>query len=70
MRLRDWNAVQIAKRFVLHANTVRDWIKAIDGRRDPSSLLGRPRWNRIDDVVRWAIHELRRLCPQPEFGLT
>ncbi|MCG3173226.1 MAG: hypothetical protein GMKNLPBB_01404 [Myxococcota bacterium] len=25
-------------------------------------------WNRIDDAVRWATHELRRLCPEPEFG--
>ena len=25
-------------------------------------------WNRIDDVIRWAVHELRRLCPEPEFG--
>ena len=68
MRLRGWNAKDTAERFVLHSNTVRDWIKAVDGRRDPSSLLGRPRWNRIDDAVRYAIHELRGLCPQPEFG--
>ena len=47
MRLRDWSATLVAKRFVLHPNTVRDWIKAIDGRRDPSSLLGRPRWNPV-----------------------
>ena len=25
-------------------------------------------WNQIDDVVRWAVHELQRLCPDPEFG--
>ena len=68
MRLRNWNTTLVTQRFVLHPNTVRDWIKAISGRRDPSSLLGRPRWNRIDDAVRWAVHELRQLCPEPEFG--
>jgi transposase InsO family protein len=25
-------------------------------------------WNRIDDSVRCAVHELPRLCPEPEFG--
>ncbi len=68
MRLRNWSTTLVAKRFILHPNTVRDWIKAVDGRRDPSGLLGRPRWNRIDDAVRWAVHELRQLCPEPEFG--
>ena len=56
MRLRNWNTTLVANRFVLHPNTVRDWIKAVDGRRDPSSLLGRPRWNRIDDAVEWVVH--------------
>ena len=27
-----------------------------------------PKWNRADDAVHRAIHELRRLCPKPEFG--
>ncbi len=36
---------------------------------DPSdSLFPKVRWNRIDDTVRWAVHELRRLCPEPEMG--
>ncbi len=63
MRLRNWNSTLAAKRFVLHPNTIRLWIKALDGRRESSSLLAIPRWNKIDDIVRWAIHELRRLCP-------
>jgi len=25
-------------------------------------------WNKIDDAVRWAIQELRQMCPEPEFG--
>jgi len=31
-------------------------------------FTGRLLWNRIDDAVRWAVHELRLLCPEPEFG--
>ncbi|MEM9420564.1 MAG: integrase core domain-containing protein [Planctomycetota bacterium] len=68
MRIREWNCEVTAKRFVLHPNTIRKWKQAIEGKRDPVGLLGQPRWNRIDDVVKWATHELRRLCPEPEFG--
>ena len=68
MRLQNWNAKRIADRFILHVNTVRQWVKAVDGRCESSTLLDVPRWNRIDDAVRWAVHELRRLCPAPEFG--
>ena len=68
MRLRGWNAKDTARRFVLHPNTVRSWIKVAEGRQTSSSLLGRLPWNKIDDAVRWAVHELRRLCPEPEFG--
>ena len=32
MRLRGWNAKDTARRFVLHPNTVRSWIKIVDGR--------------------------------------
>ena len=36
---------------------------------DPTnSLFPKVRWNRIDDAVRWAVHELRRLCPEQEMG--
>jgi putative transposase len=68
MRLRGWNAVVTAKRFVLHPNTVRAWVQTVEGRRDPGRLLGDVPWNRIHDGVRWAVHELRRLCPEPEMG--
>ena len=34
----------------------------------PPHSSGKPRWNTIDDAVTWAMHELRRLCSQPEFG--
>ncbi|MEM1109809.1 MAG: hypothetical protein AAGH99_14075 [Planctomycetota bacterium] len=68
MRMRDWNCEVAAKRLILHANTIRKWRQAIEGKRDTVGLLGQPRWNRIDDIVKWATHELRRLCPKPEFG--
>ena len=68
MRLRDWNIKNTAKRFVIHENTLRAWIKSIEGSGKPSLLAGAIVWNRMDDAVRWAAHELRRLCPEPEFG--
>ena len=68
MRLRDWNIKITAKRLVIHENTLRAWIKAADGNGKPNLLAGASVWNRIDDAVRWAAHELRRLCPEPEFG--
>ena len=40
MRLRGWNAKRAAQHFVLHANTVRAWRQAIEGKRDPTALLG------------------------------
>lgn len=58
----------IAKRFVLHPNTVRAWIQAVEGRGNERLLSPAVAWNRIDDLVRWAVHELRRLCPEPEYG--
>ena len=57
-----------AERFVLHRNTSRSRIRSLGGKGQPNLLEGAAVWNRIDDAVRWAIHELRRLCPEPEFG--
>ncbi len=57
-----------AKRFVVHPNTIRKWIRAIDGRENAQSLLPQISWNRMDDAVRWTVHELRQLCPEPEMG--
>ena len=68
MRLRDWSAAQTARRFVLHPNTVRGWVKQLQSDDESSRLLTSPVWNRIDDAVRWTVHELRRLCPEPECG--
>jgi len=68
MRLRGWSIARAAEHFVVHPNTIRSWIKALEGNGTASLLSGAVVWNRIDDAVRWAIHELRQLCPQPEFG--
>ncbi|MEM1108874.1 MAG: integrase core domain-containing protein [Planctomycetota bacterium] len=68
MRLRGWSCEEAARRFVLHPNTIRGWRQAIEGKRDPVGLLGQAPWNQIEDIVKWATHELRRLCPEPEFG--
>ena len=68
MRLRDWNVKTAAKRFVIHHNTLRPWIKELEGKGGSSLLDGAVVWNRLDDAVRWAAREIRRLCPEPEFG--
>ncbi len=67
-RLRGWTIKKTARRFVVHPNTIRSWIKAIEGRGNQSLLTDAIRWNRLADAVRWTAHELRRLCPEPEFG--
>ena len=68
MRLCDWSLKTTASRFVLHENTIRTWRQMIEGKRSSTTLLGIPRWNLIDDAVRWAVQELRRLFPEQEFG--
>lgn len=67
MRLRGWTASQAAERFVLHPNAIRNWKRAIRNAPNPARL-GAPPWNKIHDGVRWLIHELASLCPEPEFG--
>jgi putative transposase len=53
---------------VLHPNTVRFWIAAAEGGKESSLFAGALSWHRIDDAVRWAVQEIRRFCPEPEFG--
>lgn len=67
-RLRGWSIKKTAEHFVVHRNTIRAWIRTAEGKGRPRLLAGAVVWNRIDDAVRWAVHELRRLCPEPEFG--
>ncbi len=68
IRLRDWSAAEAARRFVLHPNTVRGWMKHLQTHGASSVLFTGPAWNRIHDAVRWTVHELRRLCPERECG--
>ncbi len=67
MKLRGWNIPETAERFVLHPNTIGSWPKEVESGA-AGRLLGDVTWNRIDDGVRWVVHELRRLFPEPEFG--
>lgn len=69
MRQRGWSIAIVYKRFVLHPQSVRKWIRTMEAGEASGSLFPNVRWNRIDDAVRWAVHELRRLCPEPEMGL-
>ena len=68
MRQRGWNIAIVCKRFVLHPQSVRKWIRMADKGDPLGSLFPKVRWNRIDDAVRWAVHELHQLCPEPEMG--
>ncbi|MAX25178.1 MAG: hypothetical protein CMJ19_11810 [Phycisphaeraceae bacterium] len=68
IRQRGWSIATVCKRFVLHPQSVRKWIRTAEKGDSSGALLPKVRWNRIDDAVRWAVHELRRLCPEPEMG--
>ena len=68
LRLAGWNIEQAAANFAVHPNTIRAWIKAVEGKGRSSLLDGAVVWNKVDDVVRHAAHELRRIFPEPEFG--
>ncbi|HAI10743.1 MAG TPA: hypothetical protein DCM28_03505 [Phycisphaerales bacterium] len=68
MRQRGWSITIVAKRFVIHPQSIRKWVMTMENGDPTGSLFPKVRWNRIDDAVRWAVHELRRLCPEPEMG--
>ncbi|MEM1027022.1 MAG: DDE-type integrase/transposase/recombinase [Planctomycetota bacterium] len=67
-RLRGWSAKQTAARFVLHPNTVRNWQRAIREKYLAERAVGQPPWNKLHAGIRWTVHELRRLCPERDFG--
>jgi len=67
-RLRGWTLAETATRFVVHENTLRHWIYAVEGKGNARLLTGAIVFNKIDDAIRWTVHELRQLCPEPEFG--
>lgn len=67
-RLRGWSAREIAERFLVHPNTIRGWQRSLNQRRRAEQLIGEPPWNKLHDAVRGLVHEIRRLCPEREFG--
>lgn len=40
MRLRNWNINTVTRRFVIHENTLRAWIKSAAGKGQPNLLAG------------------------------
>lgn len=68
MRLRGWSIGKTADRFVLHYNTVLAWSHAWQGNKNVGLFFGSVPWNKMGDGPRWAVHQLRSLCPEPEFG--
>ena len=68
MRLRGLSVEQVAERYVLHPNTIRGWIKQFRTGRDVGAFFGKAPFNKIGDAGRWLVHEIRRLCPEREFG--
>jgi transposase InsO family protein len=68
MRLRGLSIDQAAERYVLHPNTIRGWIRQFRTGRDVGAFFGKAPFNKISDAARWLVHEIRRLCPEREFG--
>tara|TARA_Y100000589_G_scaffold62765_1_gene53998 strand:+ start:11357 stop:12409 length:1053 start_codon:yes stop_codon:yes gene_type:complete len=68
MRQQRWSIAIVAKRFVIHPQSIRKWIRTMENGDPTCSLFPMVRWNRIDDAVRWVVHELRHLYPEPEMG--
>ncbi len=68
MRLRGLSVEQAAERYVLHPNTIRGWIRQFRTGRNIGAFFGKAPLNKINDAVRWLVHEIRRLCPEREFG--
>ena len=68
MLLRGWSAEKAAQHFVVHPNTIRAWRKEARGDSKTSRLLPSPPWNKFHDGIRWLVHEIRKLCPEREFG--
>ena len=61
MWLYGWSIVETVKRFVLHRNTVSNWLRRFRGRQNPDAFFGRPPWNKIGDSVRWLVREMKSL---------
>ncbi len=66
--LRQWSNAYTARRFGLHENTIRGWRRALLNKHRADELLGSPPWNRLHESVRHTVHEIRKLCPERDFG--
>ncbi len=67
-RLRGWSVKETAQRFVVHPNTIRNWQRVVREKHRAERLVGQPPWNKLHAGVRWLVHEIRRLCPERDFG--
>ena len=67
-RLRGWSAKEAAQRFAVHPNTIRNWQRAVRDKHHAEELVGTPPWNKLHAGIRWLVHEIRRLCPERDFG--
>ncbi|MFH1021759.1 MAG: DDE-type integrase/transposase/recombinase [Planctomycetota bacterium] len=56
------------RHFLVHKNTVWAWARDFDRKENVGTFFGNMPWNRIADGVRWLVHEIRAICPEPEFG--
>jgi transposase len=61
MWYRGWSIAETAEYFVLHRNTVSEWLKRYRIRKDLRGFLGRAPFNKVGDATRWLVHEMRRL---------
>ncbi|MEM9082058.1 MAG: helix-turn-helix domain-containing protein [Planctomycetota bacterium] len=68
MRLRGWSTKEAAAHFVVHANTIRNWKRALRHKRNTERTVGEPPWKKLHESVRWLVHEIHRLCPERDFG--
>ena len=68
MRLRGWSSKEVAARFVVHPNTIRNWKRALRDKHKAKELIGAPPWNKLHEGVRWLVHEIRQLFPERDFG--
>ena len=68
MRLRGWSIRRTAEHFVLHHNTVSTWCRAWLEKENVGLFFGSVPWNKMSNGVRWAVHQLRSLCLEEEFG--
>jgi len=68
MKLRGWSVKETSQRFVVHPNTIRNWLHSVEDKVRARHVLGAPPWNRLHDGVRRLVHEIRETFPEPEFG--